>query len=313
MMMKKKLAITMTALTLCIAITACSNSPSESKKEDSIPVSNSTDETESKLIAGVLEQNSVEESARTHWIQAKKESNAGSQVASQIEYKPFSSLNTMLMELNAGKVDYLRLPSSVGNYLANSDDKLIVRMRKSPLQHYHMAARADDTVLCDEINNAIDGLKTDGTLDQLATEYITNAKSTPTPNKLVKHDGGETYVVAVTGDLPPLDYVSADGIPAGFNVALLNAISEKTGSNFEIVQLDAAARLSALESGKVDLVFWIGCYSNNDFEPQTDNVSLSNSYFEESTCCVSYSEDTLDKAMSIYENKNGSSSDESAE
>lgn len=286
-MMKKAIALTLTAVTLCMVLSACS-----------APVSNSAKETESKLVAGVLEQNSLEKSSRKHWTQA----NGSSEVKKQIEYKGFSSLNTMLMELKAERADYLQLPNSVGNYLAASDDKLTVETRKSPLHHYHMAARADDTELCGEMNKAIEALKADGTLDQLAADYITNANGQPAPNKLVKHKGGETHVVAVTGDLPPLDYVAADGTPAGFNVALLNAISQKTGCNFEIVQMDAAARLSALESGKVDLVFWIGCYSSEGFEPETDNVCLSAPYFEEANCCVGYSADILDKAMSIYPN-----------
>lgn len=297
MKMKKTLALTLTALSLCMVFSACGNS----KAESSVPASGNAEETEGSLIAGVLEQNSVEKSSREYWTQAKGNREM---VKKQIKHTPFSSLNAMLMELNAERADYLRLPSSVGNYLAASNDKLIVKTQEESLQHYHMAARADDTALCGEINSAIEALKADGTLEKLATDYIKNTDSAPTANALVKHEGAETHVVAITGDLPPLDYVSADGTPAGFNVALLNAISEKTGCNFEILQMDAAARLSALESGKVDLVFWIGCWSNEGFEPETDGVCLSTQYFEESTCIVGYSADILDKVISIYQNKN---------
>ncbi|MPN15883.1 hypothetical protein SDC9_163219 [bioreactor metagenome] len=87
-------------------------------------------------------------------------------------------------------------------------------------------------------------------------------------------------------------------------MALLNAISEKSGCNFEIVQMDANARLSALESGKVDLIFWIGCFSDDGFEPETDNVTLSSPYFEESICFVGYSADIMKKTISIYESVN---------
>jgi ABC-type amino acid transport substrate-binding protein len=292
MIMKKTLSLILTALTLCLVLSGCS---------DRSAVSSSAEKTKSKLVAGVLEQNSVEKTSRKHFVQDKGNSEL---VRKQIKYKAFSSLNTMLMELKAGRVDYLQLPSSVGNYLAAGDNKLIVETRKNSLQHYHMAARAEDTALIGEINNAIQSLKADGTLDKLAADYITNADGQPTANKLVKHKGGETHVVAVTGDLPPLDYVSADGTPAGFNVALLNAISEKTGCNFTIVQMDAAARLSALESGKVDLIFWIGCFSSEGFEPKTDDVCLSTPYFEESICSAGYSADILDKATSIYQKAN---------
>lgn len=297
-MKKKTLALTLAALTLCMSFSACRDSGAGSTAESSAPVSSGA---ESKLIAGVLEQNSMEAASRKSWTQAK----GNTEVRKHIEYKAFLSLNNMLMELKAGRADYLQLPSSVAKYLAAGDNTLIIRAQESasPLQHYHMAARADDTALCGEMNKAIDALKADGTLDRLATDYIKNADKAPAANALVKHEGAETHVVAVTGDLPPLDYVSADGTPAGFNVALLNAISEKTGCNFEIVQLDAAARLSALESGKVDMIFWIGCWNNDGAEPKADNVCLSTPYFEESICRIGYSADILNKAMSIYQSK----------
>lgn len=114
-----------------------------------------------------------------------------------------------------------------------------------------MASRAEDTALCEEVSDAIDILKANGTLDKLAANYITNADGEPAVNELVQHEGAETHVVAVIGDLPPMDYISADGTPAGFNVALLNAISEQTGCTFEIVQLDADACLSARRAEKL--------------------------------------------------------------
>ena len=70
-------------------------------------------------------------------------------------------------------------------------------------------------------------------------------------------DGAGTIKVAVTGDLPPLDYMRADGKPAGFNTAVLAAISQQLGKNFELVDVDSGARAAALTSGEVDVVFWV--------------------------------------------------------
>lgn len=298
MKMKKIITLILIAMVLCMTFSACGSSKTGSDSAGSTPASDGTEEQNDKLVAGMLEQNSIETSARKNWTQA----NGNDVIRKQIEYKRFASLNTMLMELGAGRADFLQLPGSVAAYLAAADDSLIIETKDNsrPNQHYHMAARGDNTALMEELNKAIDALKADGTLDQLVSDYIAKADSEPASNALVKNEGGETHVVAVTGDLPPLDYVAADGTPAGFNVALLNAISEKTGCNFEIVQMDAAARLSALESGKVDLVFWIGCWSNDSFEPEEENISLSTSYFEEPLCFVSYSTDVLEKIRSIF-------------
>lgn len=304
-MKKRTFALTLTTLALCVAFSACGGRPAEgasqSAPKSSVPASGSAAQAENKLRAGILAQNSMESSSRKQWVQA----NGSASVRAQIQYTPFSSLNAMLLELNAGRVDYLQLPKSVASYLAAADQTLLINSQGRAGQHYHMAARTEDAALCEELNGAIEALKADGTLDKLVADYITNAESTPAVNALAKHEGGETHKIAVTGDLPPLDYVAADGTPAGFNVALLNAIAEKTGCNFEIVQMDAEGRLSALESGKVDLVFWIGCWDNETFEPEADGVSLSNSYFEEKNCLVGRSAEILDKAGAIYQNDSG--------
>ena len=62
--------------------------------------------------------------------------------------------------------------------------------------------------------------------------------------------------MAVTGDLPPMDYVGPDDQPAGFNVAILSELSRRIGKNIELVPVTAAARAMALASNQVDVVFW---------------------------------------------------------
>jgi ABC-type amino acid transport substrate-binding protein len=69
-------------------------------------------------------------------------------------------------------------------------------------------------------------------------------------------EGAETVKVAVTGALPPMDYVAPDGTPAGFNTALLAEISRRMGKNIELVVVDSVGRAAALASGTVDAVFW---------------------------------------------------------
>ncbi len=281
MNVKKALAITLAALTLCTALTACGSKPTTEDKPES-----TTSTAKENIVVGALEQNSVEVDARKHWEQQRKP--VGGR-----EFKEFTSLSTMLLELSAGRVDAIGVPTSVAKYLISQDDKLL-SIEGNAVNHYHMAARTADSKLIEELNSAINALRADGTMDQLVADYITGATGEPTQNKLVKNEGGETHVVAITGDMPPMDYVAADGTPAGFNVALLNAIAEKTGCNFEIIQLDAPARLSALESGKVDLVFWIECWGDDAFQPTAEGITLSAPYTDGTASFVSYSADAME-------------------
>ena len=61
----------------------------------------------------------------------------------------------------------------------------------------------------------------------------------------------------MTGDIPPLDYVDAGGMPAGYNTALLAEIGRLLHVNINLVSGEAGARAAALKSGRVDAVLWV--------------------------------------------------------
>ena len=129
-------------------------------------------------------------------------------------------------------------------------------------------------------------MQADGTLDRLTKEYITdiNAESEPPAVELPHFDSAKTIKVAVTGDLPPLDYVSADGKPAGFNTAVLAEIGNRMLRNIELVQVDSGARAAALSSKQVDVVFW-AIVPVSEIIPQDsdkpDGVILSEPYYKD--------------------------------
>ena len=116
----------------------------------------------------------------------------------------------------------------------------------------------DNKDLRDELNKAITDMKQDGTLDHLVKEQIEDVIAGDEPAKVSMEEikGAETIKVAVTGDLPPLDYISPDGTPAGFNTAVLSEIQRRIGKNIELVNINGGARSVALASKNVDVVFW---------------------------------------------------------
>ena len=111
--------------------------------------------------------------------------------------------------------------------------------------------------LRDEFDAALASIP-DEEMDKLVQAHITAAIDGDeiSPIQMPVIDGAETIKVAVTGALPPMDYVAADGTPAGFNTALLAEISQRMGKNIELVVVDSVGRAAALASGNVDAVFW---------------------------------------------------------
>lgn len=182
----------------------------------------------------------------------------------------YDTLNTMLMALNANQIESMEIYQSVANYLCKQNKDLVsgsykweegqsafVRsvMKSILSDDFSFLMMKDKEALKKDFDSAIRTMKLDGTLDKLVKEWITDVGEL-TPVAMPKIEGADTIRVAVTGDLPPLDYVSADGIPAGFNTAVLAEISDRIGKNIELVTIDSGARATALASGNVDVVFW---------------------------------------------------------
>ena len=182
----------------------------------------------------------------------------------------YDTLDAMLMALEAGDITSAEVPVCVADYLCTHNDRLTTRgsfdlsnaddFTKQVAYRigvgFSFLTTEDKTALRDELDAALTEIKADGTLDALIQSYITDAVSgEPEPVEFTKTDG-ETIRVAVTGALPPMDYVAADGTPAGFNTAILAELGKRMNKNFELVVVDSVGRATALASGQVDLVFW---------------------------------------------------------
>ncbi len=177
----------------------------------------------------------------------------------------FNDLNSMLAALKAKQIDRFAVSKRVADYIAaRNDDVQIIDYNLKPILGYSMAVEEKNAATIEEINKAINAMREDGTLKKLIEDNITNLKGDPAPVEIAKIDGADTIKVAVTGDMPGMDCILADGTPAGFNVAFLSELSKRINKNFELVSISSDARGAALSSGQVDALFWvIGTYGQD--------------------------------------------------
>lgn len=186
------------------------------------------------------------------------------------DYVYYDKLTAMVMGLESNSVQEISLYNSVGNYLMGRNAKLTICDHKMvTLQDsFCCAVRQEDQALKAELDKAIGDMKADGTLDKLVKTYITDLQKDKEPPAVpMPQTAGKVIKVAITGDLPPLDLVLTDGTPAGFNTAVLAEIGKRLGRNVELVQIDSAARASALAAKKVDVVFWVAVPTGNSKLP----------------------------------------------
>lgn len=178
----------------------------------------------------------------------------------------FDNMNAMIMALQSKQIDRFATSNKVGTYIVNHNEDLkLIDNNFKPILGYSIGMLEKDAAQIEEINTAINAMKDDGTLERLVKENIIdigNAEPAATPMPVI--DGAPTLKVAVTGDMPAMDFVTSEGKPAGFNVAFLSELSKRINKNIELIEVDAGARSAALTSGQVDALFWvIGTYDQD--------------------------------------------------
>lgn len=198
----------------------------------------------------------------------------------------FDNLNSMQMAFNAGQIDEISTYDCVADYIvARKANISILKNHTSKFDDdFCLAMREGDKDLYNQVNGILKQMKADGTLAGFQKKYIDDLSpgEEPAAVELEKFEGADTIKVAITGDLPPLDLVLADGTPTGFNTAVLSEIGKRLQKNIEIVQIESAARAAALESNRVDISFWAVVPINNIIPANIDKpegIILSTPYY----------------------------------
>ena len=198
----------------------------------------------------------------------------------------FDSINAMQMALEAGTIDEFMLPEDAAEYVMNVTGKYKVAcvIKSTPMTLNFGFRAKDDPALKNKFNEAVMSMKADGTLAILQAKYIEEpGLDDPIPVEFGHYENVEkTIKVAVTGDLPPIDFINADGTPAGFNTAVLAEIGKRLKMNIELVNIDSGARAASLASGRTDVVFWFQAMKNFDGkQPDVpEGVALSEPYYQ---------------------------------
>lgn len=178
-------------------------------------------------------------------------------VKTRRKIKFYDSLLAMQMALRARRIDEIALPECTGLYLVtnNPNYEVLFSLNMEP-STISFGFRRGDTALQKEFNSAISSMKKDGTLRRLEEKYISEYSSEPEEAKFQNFKGAKVIKVAVTGDLPPIDFIAADGKPAGYNTAILAEIGKRLKKNVQLISVDSAGRSAALASKRADVVFW---------------------------------------------------------
>lgn len=189
------------------------------------------------------------------------------------EFFFYRSMNQMIMALNAGEIDEILMPESVADYFLNvNPDYTVNCVVMTPKDPYLLSFgfNADHKALCESFDKTISEMKRDGTLVTLQAKYILGIDTAVMEERYITNPdlqqnapvmfrnfpGAPEIKAAVTGDMPPIDYIAPDGSAEGFNAAILAEIAGRLGLNVKLQNIESNARAAMLSSGRSDVVFW---------------------------------------------------------
>ncbi|MCR5526383.1 MAG: transporter substrate-binding domain-containing protein [Lachnospiraceae bacterium] len=287
--MRKQIVVIVSLAIAASLFTGCGNSGEPKKENTGLAADGEVED----VYFGGLTMNGMTEDEFNSKLNAES--------ATNYKIKYYDDLNTLLMALDRGDIENIWTNEASAEYIIGHNEGKY-DMKDPEIAEgiasyfgYSMATKASNVEeaggnveLSLTLNEAIKGLQEDGTLDKLKAEYIddSGSRELPEPEALPVIEGADTYKVIITGDVPPMDYVTADGEAAGYNIALLSAISKKANINFELVTSATGSKVTALQSGKADILFWaLGIKQGEDGEMSydadlPDGITVTTPYLE---------------------------------
>ncbi|MBQ6774242.1 MAG: transporter substrate-binding domain-containing protein [Synergistaceae bacterium] len=210
--------------------------------------------------------------------------------------KFYDTLNLMQMALSRDDIQEMILPDFVADYLIKINKEYSqCCVSNSGNMALCFGFMKDNDNLRNKWNSALISMKNDNTLEELENKYIKNfpkdtsydyiyginKKKRDKENaiRFTRFKRAGTIRVALTGDLPPVDFIAEDGTPAGYSVAVLAEIGRRLRVNIVPVNIDSGARSAALVSGRADVVFWYEVNKSLESQPDVpDEIILSEPY-----------------------------------
>ncbi|MBP9997367.1 MAG: transporter substrate-binding domain-containing protein [Lachnospiraceae bacterium] len=159
-----------------------------------------------------------------------------------------------IQALKQGKVDCVIIDEQPANAFVDKNSDLTILKEEFTLEEYAICLNKDNAALTEQINQAIDELKADGTLDQIEANYIgDDTKGTcpyVSPDNVDRSKG--VLVMATNAAFEPYEFYSNQEI-VGIDAEMARAVCDKLGYDLTIEDMEFDSIINAVTSGKADM------------------------------------------------------------
>ena len=153
-----------------------------------------------------------------------------------------------VVSLNNGGVDAVVIDQNPAEtFVENNEGKLKLIEDNTSTEEYAIAVGKNNKELLTRINSGLKKIKEDGTFDKLVAQYI-GGETEEKPAEEI------TINVGTNAEFPPFEYMDDNGEPAGFDIAVMEAIAEAEGMKVNMINMEFKSLVASLTNGSVDAV-----------------------------------------------------------
>lgn len=177
--------------------------------------------------------------------------------------------------LKVGKIDCVIIDILTAEAFVEKNKELKIVEEEFANEDYAICVDKSNKELKEKINKALQELKEDGTLQQIA-DYYTGPEDVkgknPYQKKEVNRENG-TLSMATNAEFPPYEYFD-QGTIVGADIDMMQAVCDKLGMELEIQNIEFDAIITAVESGKAD----VGAAGMTVTEDRLKSIDFTDSY-----------------------------------
>lgn len=173
-------------------------------------------------------------------------------VANDSQMKRYNKGADAIQALKTGKIDAVVIDSLPAKKFVDANDDLKIVENIWEPEEYAICLKKGNTELTEKMNDAIQELKDDGTLDKIMANYIgddTGSYQYETPEGTEYTNG--TLTMATNAEFEPWEYKEGDNV-VGIDADMAKAICDKMGYDLKIDDMAFESILAAVSSGKAE-------------------------------------------------------------
>ena len=182
--------------------------------------------------------------------------------------------NDAVTALKQGKIDAVIIDEMPAKAFVETNGELMILDEEFVKEDYAICISKSRPELTASINEALDYLKKNGTLQNIINNYIgENAGKTPYVSPAgTTHDKG-TLVMATNAYFKPYEYYD-NGKVTGIDVDIATAIADYMGMKLTVEDMEFDSIITAVQSGKADF----GAAGMTVTADRLKNIDFSNTY-----------------------------------